>query len=192
MREPQTFYGANCIADFFSWIQKDLYDFKYFNGKRNEKNRSNFIFVGHNAGKYDMVLMLPYAMAFFPLMVVGLPTNVKEVQFGNIKFIDSCMTLKGSLRNLAVTFKVENMKGDLDFKKMNKDNFWEHRDEVVKYCTNDCLVLSQIWRKFQDELTFMGFNTKKIPNPISAPSPTLDIFQCCGNWYHKKTRFQET
>ena len=111
-----------------------MIDHKYFNGKSNTKNREDFIFIGHNAGKYDMVLMLPYVLAFFPVTYIGTPTFIKQVSFANIRFNDSCLTLKGSLRSLAKAFKVEGSKGDLDFNSINRGNMYDKREEVEKYC----------------------------------------------------------
>ena len=74
----------------------------------------------------------------------------------------------GSLKDLGKSFAVKTQKGELNHEKINKNNLLIYRNEVIKYCENDCISLHQIIIKFA-ALIFQLFsiNIHKYPTLAS-------------------------
>jgi len=123
-----------------------------------------------------------------------------------ISFRDSLLLLPSSLKSLAKSFNVDNKgifpydfvnnenlnyKGKvplfkyftgvsqidyINYKKDFKNINWSLRDETIKYCNNDCIILYQIIAKF-NTLIFEKFNVNIHRFPTLS-SLALGIYRC--------------
>jgi len=125
------------------------------------------------------------------LISIKLTLTIKGHIGKTIIFKDSMLMLPKSLRQLCESFNIDNKKGvfpfllnDINYKGLlpnfnlfpsisNKEyislkdqysnNIWSFKDEAIKYCKKDCLVLHNILVKFKELI----FNEFKV-DPISA------------------------
>ena len=58
----------------------------------------------------------------------------------------------GSLKNIAASWKVDHLKTEFEFSKVNWNNWEDHVDEAVHYCFNDCKVLEDLLVKYNEIL----------------------------------------
>jgi hypothetical protein len=93
----------------------------------------------------------------------------------SLNFFDSILLLPNSLRKLGKSFNVPIQKGNFEVTKVNENNYKFFKEEVIKYCSDDCISLFQILVKF-NQLIFNNFNIN-IKNYPTLPSLTFSNFR---------------
>lgn len=125
------------------------------------------LFVKHNSGKtiyihnfshFNIILFLKHLADYEnvvvnPIIRDGKFVNI-EIIHGNIKIYlkDSYLLLPVSLSKLAKQFGVEQQKLDFDHNKITKNNLLKFKDEVIKYCIADCILLYKVIVKFNKKI----------------------------------------
>jgi hypothetical protein len=137
--------------------------------------------------------------------IISLKLNLTIPGYTNktIIFKDSYLLLPQSLRNLCLAFNVKTFKSYFPFNLSNifyigvfpkfeywtdislseydilagefLKNKWSFKDEAIKYCKLDCLVLHQIFVKF-NELIFNNFNLN-IHTSLTLPALAMSIYR---------------
>ena len=143
----------------------------------------NYNVYAHNFSAFDGILLFKILnkIGFIqPLIKDGKLISVKLI-FGDknnnyvLNFYDSILLLQSSLRKLGKSFNVSTQKGSFDPTIINKYNYISYKNEVISYCSDDCISLYQILIKF-NELLFNNFNIK-IKNYPTLPSLTFANFK---------------
>jgi hypothetical protein len=159
--------GKNTVTIFKENKKQDvMMDFI----KMIELINKNTVFYGHNAGKFDLILLMRYIMKNKKLSVITfLESNgrIINLQLKNVKtncnifFRDSYNFICMSLKDACDSFKNKTKKldGDVEHDLINCNNCYIGGDKindlnikeyVEKYLINDCLSLHEILTMFND------------------------------------------
>jgi DNA polymerase type B, organellar and viral len=170
-KEKIHFYGPDCIMFFLDWMDKgNIVNRKWKCDCSNQKSKTVNIWT-FNGAKFDLQILLKDLLKRFPCKILDL-NNLKSFIIKNVRFYDFYAIIKGSLRNIAKSFKVESQKGDFDHKRARPDTLNLIYLDATKYCYYDCIVLGQIVLKYFDYC-----ETKSVsPYKISGSSLSMSIY----------------
>lgn len=111
--EPVIFWGDTAARDLFNYM---------------EKRRVNA--YAHNGGKFDLFMDVEKLKSCEPKVING---RIAQVKMGKAVVKDSYCILPVSL----ATFN----KDEMDYTKMHAAVRDQHREEITRYCVNDCRYL---------------------------------------------------
>lgn len=143
------------------------------------ENCKHYAVFAHNLGKFDGILMMS---SLFKVLgphsiIIGKDNSIITISFKNIKLLDSLKIFPMSLKQLAIQFKVDTQKGELDHTKINIDNVTNDdiKLEVLKYLEADISSLYECMEKASDYI----FNKCKvnISDVYSASSLAMKHFR---------------
>lgn len=176
----KNFFGLHCLYQLmdYLWI--------------NRSTLNGYSIYWHNGGKFDALLLLrEYLLLndqkwFIPteeskssmlhsngrFMVL----EIRSKDGCSIVFRDSFCLLSKSLATLCKDFQVEHQKTTLDHDAINQNNYYDYKDEVLKYLKNDVLglleVMDSLNKLFVEDIR-IGFN---IMNCVSAAHAARKVF----------------
>nr|UEX92806.1 hypothetical protein [Marasmius tenuissimus]UEX92819.1 hypothetical protein [Marasmius tenuissimus]UEX92900.1 hypothetical protein [Marasmius tenuissimus] len=121
---------------------------------------NNYNVYAHNFSSFDGIFILKILNRLGniePVIKDGKIISVKLIYYNkaqrkyhSITFLDSILLLNASLRKLAKSFNTSTQKGNLDVTMIKENNYLHHKDEVIRYCADDCISLYQILVKFNN------------------------------------------
>lgn len=153
--ETVKFWGKNCTRQLFDHI----------------KNKNRMIYA-HNGGKFDFFFFLEHLVEEVePKMING---RIVSMDLG-------MATLRDSYSLLPVPLKQIN-KDEIEIEKMHRNLRDQHREEITRYCVNDCRYLLDAVEKFTkmygNNLTLAGtafkFWKKKNPKAVKMMRAPTD------------------
>lgn len=101
-----------------------------------------YTIYAHNGGKFDFMFLVSELRG--PIKFKG--RGIMSARIGRHELRDSFHIIPEKLANWK--------KDDFDYTKLTKRNRHKMRDEIIRYCINDCKYLFQIVRKFLDDYGF--------------------------------------
>ena len=124
---------------------------------RNQESQQLIIYA-HNGSRFDWVVLFREVVRVFPdIKYFGRLTELKYIIIPsiNVKLSDFYLMVSDSLANIAKQFKTKSQK--IQCKQIiGLDNIdvlsGEQRDNIWKYCLNDCVVLWQCIQSFADKI----------------------------------------
>ncbi|MHA2087031.1 MAG: DNA polymerase [Promethearchaeota archaeon] len=165
------FYDGREFKFFYS-IESFL---KYVLSKR----YYGYCIYAHFGGKYDFLFLLDKMYdsaeivenngAIVEIKIGFQPyrNRFNQLKYKNyIRFRDSFRLMPTSLKKITETFKVDHLKGEIDFNKIKID------DETKKYLKNDVIGLYESLEKFETEINNLGGEIK-----LTIASTAMDLFQ---------------
>lgn len=117
----------------------------------------NVKFLFHNLGKFDGIFLINYSCNFLdvPADVLMKDDNIYRIiinlKFVKIIFQDSYLLIKLSLKKLGESFNKEYKKSTFSHQE-SYEKYIEcdvFREELLKYCINDCQVLNEAYPVFR-------------------------------------------
>lgn len=115
------FWGADCIAESHAYL-----------AAMPQKG----LVIAHNGGKFDFGF---YELDPGKMRVIG--SRLLESQLAGHKTLDTFLLMPTSLKNLGA-------KWETDLETHHLDAPPEHRTKILDYCTQDCKVLLEAYRRF--------------------------------------------
>lgn len=114
--------------------------------------KKRYIFWAHNGMKFDYLFMMPYIVKCFNARIKGKVSELKCIEFGNIRLLDFYKFFNTSLNNLSKSF-LGKQKMDFDFKRVfDKESAFINMEEAIKYCKMDCELLFELVLKFDNSI----------------------------------------
>lgn len=95
-----------------------------------------FTIYAHNGGKFDFMFLLSKLRGFVSFKGRG----IMSARVGHHEIRDSFHIIPEKLANW--------QKDTFDYTKLTRANRAKYRDEIIRYCTNDCAYLLDIVKKF--------------------------------------------
>lgn len=118
------FWGDCCIDQFVNWI---------------EDHNETFTIYAHNGGKFDFYYLIEHVEN--PLKIVN--GRILQCKFGR-------HTLRDSYAIVPVALKVFD-KGEIDYRKFEREYRREHQNEISEYLERDCRSLFALVAAFRAE-----------------------------------------
>src|SRR5437868_341564 len=111
----------------------------------------------HNGGKFDFFFLMPFGVIQNPALIIN-GRIVKAQAFDIHEVRDSYAILPVPLKKIADS--AVGVKKDIEYEKMEKDVREQHKEEILSYLKQDCLVLhnavSKFGERYSDKLTVGG------------------------------------
>lgn len=162
LSEPLRFWGDYCTDQFLDWIDTIQPKTKVnppVKLKKGEPRIVNCIW-GYNSYKFDLLPFIRKLAAWDEFNLQGSLTNIKTLSIGNNRsnvytvFYDLLRIIPwGSLDKQAKKWETAHQKMDFDHTKASKewvDNISPaDKEEAIRYCENDCIVLMEVYEKYQ-------------------------------------------
>lgn len=140
--------------------------------------RDPLIIYAHNGGKFDFFFLMPFGVIQNPALIIN-GRIVKAQAFDIHEVRDSYAILPVPLKK--ITDSVVGNKKDIEYEKMEKGVREQHKQEILDYLKQDCVVLYNIVQKFRDryadKLTVgaMAISELEKFHPVSRQNQSHDI-----------------
>lgn len=105
------------------------------------------VIYAHNGGKFDFFFLMPFGVIQNPALIIN-GRIVKAQAFDIHEVRDSYAILPVPLKKIADS--TIGSKKDIDYAKMEREVREEHKEEILDYLKQDCLVLYNIVFKFRE------------------------------------------
>lgn len=162
------FWGKDCVLLFITWLSLFPPDEK-------------IVIWTFNGSRFDLMLLIKDLSKFFYPEVKGTSTNIKILTLnGHIHFYDlKLIYAQGSLKSLAKLFNLPD-KGEFDYNLFTEEFFETHRQAVVDYCENDCVITMMLYEKMQEKIKQIFKDNLMEPTfnwAESLPSLTMRLYK---------------
>lgn len=167
--------GINCKDKFSQWLLSVI-DYDNLSGKSHRGIEKIYVWT-FNGSRFDIVLLMEKILQFEGVELKGNIGNIKTLRVGNVSFLDFLkISPAGSLKKQAEAYKIEHLKTDFDYKKVNKNNASSRLilDEAIPYCINDCIVLKEL---VQTYMKIVKEEFKISPYVNSTSQLALNLFK---------------
>lgn len=134
----KTFWGYSSVKNFIEWIStlKEKITFWSFNGSRFD----NQFLIDSLLNKFGTAIKF-----------VGNRLQKKQIKINDLCFNDFNCFFPGSLNSVCKNFGILG-KEDFDISKITKENFELEKNDIIKYCIQDCRCLFECVNKFAELL----------------------------------------
>ena len=162
--EKEYFWGKSCVKDFVYHIMQ-IYD---KNEELEDDIKSYILIYSFNGSKFDNIFLILYLLSAFShnCTILGKVQDIKAINLGKyMSFLDLRLIFtQGSLNKLSKDLLNES-KYEFDIMKYVKDlkKYEESKDDIVKYCFQDCFLLLKLVQKlrgFIEKLFNISYNQK--------------------------------
>lgn len=171
------FWGKKCVYDFILYLQETINERKYV--EYEEEKYININIWSFNGSRFDYIYVFKEILELDPTKIIlgGTKTNIKYMEYNRVyKFYDlKLITTRGSLNNTLKSFGITSQKIDFDIKNKNDKWFEDNKDNIVKYCIHDCVVLKELKDKVFKMV--VDFSEIEINNAYSIATLAKEIYK---------------
>ncbi len=180
--DKKLFWGTNSIRDLIVWINDLIKENEQSKSDIKKNGKKYILFYSFNGARFDNIFLLTEFLFYFHLnmKIVGKPENLKCIAlWETIFFMDiRLIYTTGDLQKLSRDLLHE-QKEEFDIMKVIKSPklFEENKDDIIKYCFKDCLLvckLVDITKNFIEKL-FKNFNKEVEYSQFKWFQPTISL-----------------
>lgn len=174
LNEEHVWWGeGECIAGFMRWLNGKL-DHNHNMSVERETQQKISIWT-YNGMKFDNIFFIQNLIGKPGFNVFGTLNSMKGLSVANITFRDLLKICPfGTLRKQSEFWKTNQKKGDIEFSDIDKISKENKKDEIIRYCVLDCLVLEECVFKYME---WVSANLQISPLVLSTAALSLSYFK---------------
>lgn len=141
--DGDVYWGTDCLARFVDRLLTIALS-----------DGPELYYLAHNGSGFDHLFLLREFLTrdVVPNWVVIIGDRVYGLDYGRLRFRDTCRLYPSRLAEFCRQMGGETQKGQFDHEKVNEHNYNQFREESSKYCLQDCVCLKQAWCLYRDRV----------------------------------------